>query len=67
MNIPAPPLNHPARLDPAVNSTAVYYVLNLPVGSLPITRYTKEDMVTILSCCKVKMYGEDIIIDECMI
>ena len=56
MNIPAPPLSHPARLDPAVNFTAVYYVLNLPVGSLPITRYTKEDMVTILSCCKVKMY-----------
>merc|ERR1712110_1091184 len=45
---PAPPLNHPARLVPAVNFTAVYNVLNLPVGSLPITRYTKEDVVTIL-------------------
>ena len=60
MNIPAPPLNHPARLVPAVNFTAVYNVLNLPVGSLPITRYTKEDEVNIVSCYNVKMYRENI-------
>ena len=42
----APPLSHPARLVPAVNFTAVYNVLNLPVGSIPITKYTKEDEVS---------------------
>ena len=42
----APPLSHPARLVPAVNFTAVYNVLNLPVGSIPITKYSKEDEVS---------------------
>ena len=36
---------HPARLVPAVNFTAVYNVLNLPVGSVPVTKYNHEDEV----------------------
>ena len=40
---PAPPKNDPARLLPAVGITAVYNVLNFPVGSVPLDVYTKQD------------------------
>ena len=42
---PAPPVNHPARLVPAVSYTAAYNVLDFPAGSVPITKVIPEDEV----------------------
>ena len=43
----APPLSYPTKLSAAAPVTGAYNVLNLPVGSLPVIRKTKEDQVFI--------------------
>ena len=41
----APPLDFPTKLSSAAPCTGAYNVINLPVGSLPVIRKSKEDQV----------------------
>jgi len=43
MVAPAMPLADPARLVPATSYTVIYNVLDLPVGTLPVDVYNKQD------------------------
>ena len=41
----APPLDFPTKLSSAAPCTGAYNVMNLPVGTLPVIRKTKEEQV----------------------